>query len=188
MLPMSKLKKRKVRLPQKPSSILQRAMEDFELIEADPRYKINMGKWHSPPNGSKFCQVCAAGAVMAITMKVPLSVDFSPDELQEDDCTIEDDGSIEHKLEFINEMRAGEFDQAIHCVAQFEKGDQDYSRKMNNAFFPVKDDQNYNQFGEDRDEVFPGSGKLDGFSRKKDRKDWKEQMAGIVGFLQAHGC
>lgn len=76
-------------LPDKPSELIRVALVDLEKCEADPRYLINMGSWHSPtcdtddcescardrkaankPNGR--CYVCLAGAVMA------QSLDTSP--------------------------------------------------------------------------------------------------------------
>ena len=57
-------------LPNKLSELIELAVRDVQACEADPRYILNMGRWHAPRNGG--CEVCMAGAVMAQTLRVPL--------------------------------------------------------------------------------------------------------------------
>lgn len=59
-------------LPKIPSKLLQLAMDDLALIEKDERYTVNMSHWHHSWNSlADRCSVCLAGAVMAMTCKVP---------------------------------------------------------------------------------------------------------------------
>ena len=60
---MTVTKKRKpsIRLPDKPSELIDVALADLRKAEKDG-CMIDMGEWHVPFDGS--CSVCAAGAVM----------------------------------------------------------------------------------------------------------------------------
>ena len=49
-------------LPDLPSQLIRRALEDMEAVEKLPNYRINTGVWHEP-NG-EVCEVCVAGATM----------------------------------------------------------------------------------------------------------------------------
>jgi hypothetical protein len=57
-------------LPDKPSGLLRRALEDLERCRQDPRYEIDMGVWHLS-FAPGVCTVCLAGAVMAQTLEIP---------------------------------------------------------------------------------------------------------------------
>lgn len=83
------------RLPDKLSELLYIALEDLEKVEADPRYKIDMGAWHRP-NGK--CSVCAAGSVMAMRLGVGLDEPAHPGEF---------DWDTDNKLMAINALRVG---------------------------------------------------------------------------------
>lgn len=59
------------RLPELPSDLIKVALGDIERVEADSRYRINMGVWHSPIGymiARSQCEVCFAGAVIAKTL------------------------------------------------------------------------------------------------------------------------
>jgi len=59
--------KRKIKL----STMILWALTDMEKCEADPRYTINMGSWHTPElrdEQGTVCHVCMAGSVMAQRM------------------------------------------------------------------------------------------------------------------------
>jgi len=59
--------------PLKLSDAIDIALEDFKIIRLDPRYEINMSKWHEPDmaydeasgEDRPACAVCFAGTVMA---------------------------------------------------------------------------------------------------------------------------
>lgn len=59
------------KLPRKPSALIRLALRDLRAVEADPRYRVDMGKCHEPYNG--VCYVGLAGAVMAVTLKAESS-------------------------------------------------------------------------------------------------------------------
>jgi hypothetical protein len=50
-------------LPDKPSELLRMGLEDFAKIEADPRYVVDLRRWHLPDGAA--CRVGVTGAVMA---------------------------------------------------------------------------------------------------------------------------
>lgn len=53
-------------LPDVPSELIRVALGDLAKAEADDRYAIDMGTWHSV--GDDTCEVCLAGAVMAMSL------------------------------------------------------------------------------------------------------------------------
>lgn len=87
-------KKRMVKLPVKLSALIELTIADIKKAERSPRYVVNMDIWHEPrveqvwseKRGEFFmpkvetCTVCAAGSVMAGTLKVPLSTDCGPED------------------------------------------------------------------------------------------------------------
>ena len=83
-------------LPDKPSELIRIALDDLEACEADPRYEIDMGRWHGAADPT--CSVCLAGAVMAQRLRISLDTDASPSSFDPDtDC----------KLLALNEFRMG---------------------------------------------------------------------------------
>jgi hypothetical protein len=52
------------------SGLIRIALADLIECEKDPRYRIDMDDWHVP---NSHCAVCLAGAVMAKTIKLPIS-------------------------------------------------------------------------------------------------------------------
>lgn len=57
--------KRPEHLPQKPSKLIRRALQDLEAVERSPKYSVHMGFYHSPRAIDDACAVCFAGAVIA---------------------------------------------------------------------------------------------------------------------------
>lgn len=45
--------------------LLALACDDFEKVLADPKYRVNMSRWHMPSQSGKTCSVCLAGSVLA---------------------------------------------------------------------------------------------------------------------------
>lgn len=67
-----------MKLPDKPSELLTLALKDLEACKRDSNYSISMSVWHSFEPNDRQCYVCMAGAVMAQTMKVPLTKMIDP--------------------------------------------------------------------------------------------------------------
>lgn len=67
-------------LPNKPSELLNLALNDLELCEKDSKYVINMGTWHLPEEED--CLVCLAGAVMAKSLDCDIDAEISPSEMK----------------------------------------------------------------------------------------------------------
>jgi hypothetical protein len=87
---------RKLRLPDKPSSLILVALKDLRRVEKLKRiYRIEMGDWH---RSNSHCSVCLAGAVMTRVCSpkedvVPGDSRFSCD--------------VTNKLLALNDFRAG---------------------------------------------------------------------------------
>lgn len=64
--------------PKKLSEALRQAVADAKALEVTPGYRLNMFTWHSPRTGSKPCEVCMAGAVMARRRMVGIRVGADP--------------------------------------------------------------------------------------------------------------
>ncbi len=121
-------------LPVKLSDLVDLALDDLEKVEKDPRYMVRMSSWHVSPDIMMLrgeepkCGVCFAGAVMAMTMKVPLdrTIEFF-DEVPDD---FEPTPLKWRKYQALDRFRRGQVDVAI---AQL-RGDDDcdnYSRERN---------------------------------------------------------
>lgn len=89
-------------LPNKPSEILELALQDLDLCELDPDYKINMGQWHT---GGEICQVCLAGSILAKTIGVPKNISFDPKGFSP---------SIRCKMDFLEYVRLGYIGKAYN--------------------------------------------------------------------------
>jgi len=87
------------KLPDKPSELLYLALSDFEKVEKDPRYVVDMRRWHNPISGQ--CHVCLAGSILAKTMKYPVDR-FVPQVLYGKDI-------LDNKLMAIDCFRRGDF-------------------------------------------------------------------------------
>ena len=163
------------RLPDKPSELLILAMEDIERVEADPRYKIDMGSWHEP-NGK--CKVCAAGSVMAKTLKLPINVnsDYEGCHVETNEQNVDFDSDTERKLAAINSFRCGDM--------------YDGFKKMNLSSKIPRSFQYFNEYGQEKTLEYgpldPYDDHLDDLSQYN-RKEWKAHMATIIGILQAEG-
>jgi hypothetical protein len=68
------------RLTSTPSALILAALADLEQVENDPRYRVDMGTWHSP-NGT--CAVCFAGSVIAFGLGAQPDEFVDPDDLDE---------------------------------------------------------------------------------------------------------
>ena len=68
-------------LPDKLSELLAVALHDMDQVRALPgRFVIDMSMWHTPVQTQdvSICQVCLAGAVMAMTLEIPDRVFSEP--------------------------------------------------------------------------------------------------------------
>ena len=122
--------------PEKYWQLLELALADFDVIRQDPRYEINMMRFHDTSEHTNVCFVCLAGAVMARTLHAPptetkLCVDFptwqkalyaisnlalgcTPDNL--------DSSTYDELLRFQTPIRAQEFhDNPIHWRIHMDK-------------------------------------------------------------------
>jgi hypothetical protein len=60
----------------KPSELIELALHDLEVVESMPdKYSVNMAFWHMSDYGT--CEVCLAGAVMAVSLHVPIKTSIS---------------------------------------------------------------------------------------------------------------
>jgi hypothetical protein len=59
--------------------LLALALDDFEHMLGDPRYKIDFGFWHEPDEDGGDCSICMAGAVIARRLCLDPTQEKEPD-------------------------------------------------------------------------------------------------------------
>lgn len=70
-------------LPEKLSALIRVAVADLEKVESDRQYKVKMSSWHCPVAGR--CEVCLAGAVMAMSLGAPVGASCLPNGFEDED-------------------------------------------------------------------------------------------------------
>jgi|ERR1700722_2650209 len=107
------IKSKKVILPKKMSKLIKVALRDMRKAEAKPdKYVINMSEWYNPDQtvdcvlsgdnnivieSKPVCVMCAAGSVMAFTLKATKAAD-GPEHFPDN----------EHQLSAIDDLRCGQ--------------------------------------------------------------------------------
>jgi len=110
------------RLPPIGPLLIHAALEDLELVEKDPRYKVSMNKWHVPswprdPAGE--CYVCLAGAVIAKRLGEKTSELVEPSDYSTRICVA---------LHWIDNVRKGEIAIGNH-IAHVSMPEYQFNRK-----------------------------------------------------------
>ncbi len=102
-------------LADKPSDLLEQAMEDLEKIEKCQNYRINMRWWHIPTrdtttetNMDNACTVCLAGAVMACSLGADPTKDIGPEYFGEPTAL---------KLHALDSLRSGRVAEALDWLS-----------------------------------------------------------------------
>lgn len=72
-----KISKPPAKPPAKMSEMVDLCIDDIKKVEASKGYAIRMSTWHSPDSNG-LCHVCAAGAIIAKTLKAPKDDGASP--------------------------------------------------------------------------------------------------------------
>lgn len=107
---------KKIILPKKMSSLIKIALRDIRLAEESEDYVINMNRWHVPKDAvctleenpaevikrHQVCSVCAAGAVMAFSLKAPKNKELEPEKFK----------GNETQLEALDSLREGDVGEA----------------------------------------------------------------------------
>ncbi len=105
---------KKQRLPNKPSDLIEVAMNDLNSLERSRKYIINMHTWHSPEYGSGGktgrCYICLAGSVMAKTLGADIEGDLGP-------CDFST--NIAKKLNALDEFRVGGVGTGLYAMDIF---------------------------------------------------------------------
>lgn len=109
-------------LPDKPSLLLEKALEDLEECEKSEDYYIDMGHWHfkkSSDTGREVCNVCMAGSVLANRFEGAESCLGSPSKMHSEGDISEEDAD---KLMAIDILRQGNVFEGLRIldIAQFE--------------------------------------------------------------------
>lgn len=89
-------------LPDLPSALIRFALADLALVEADPRYFVEMGDWHYPSAGT--CEVCLAGAVMAKSLGTSPDTPHHPFDFED---------PLANKLRALNFFHTGDLQAAF---------------------------------------------------------------------------
>lgn len=101
---MAKVKSAKAhKLPSKPSALIRLALADLRAVEKSKKYVVNMGKYHGADLTGK-CEVCFAGAVMAMSLGAAISVEMVPTDFPV---------ATKRKLEALNYFRCGMIGSAL---------------------------------------------------------------------------
>jgi len=90
-------------LPDKMSDLLALAARDLRAVEEDSAYRVDMSDWHFPDPYTGQCEVCMAGAVLAVTVGVDPQEEFVPDTMTLD---------LHKKMLAINSLRMGNVHKA----------------------------------------------------------------------------
>ncbi len=94
----------------KPSELICLAIHNLEVIESKPeKYKVNMSDWHKPMIAmiaNSKCEVCLAGALIAITLHAPIDQHLTPIDFPK----------IKNLLYAINEFRMGRINRGLDCM------------------------------------------------------------------------
>ena len=100
-------------LPDKPSQLIEDALEDLQQVERSNDYIVDMDKWHCPqPRGEdgeaplEICCVCLAGAVMAESLHSDPDSSLIPDHFLPDTDT-------RNKLFALEYFRGGMWEDAL---------------------------------------------------------------------------
>ena len=97
----------------KPSELLELALNDLELCEKDPRYRIDMSDWHLTLTPHGVCSVCLAGAMLA------KSTDWPIDETYDLFC-----GEHDTQVEAVDMLRNGSIGRALLHLGVISYGDE----------------------------------------------------------------
>lgn len=111
-----------MKLPDKLSDLIDLAVTDLEVIEKNPRYKVDMSRFHT---GGDPCLVCFAGAIMANTFGVSCKEQAHPWEFPE---------HTENRLYTLNYIR----DYRINDAIKFFHGtpcDKSYMENLNSILY-----------------------------------------------------
>ena len=105
------MKRMKRALPDRPSELIDIALEDLEAVEKDPKYRVNMSAWHRPDpfSGDGMCVVCLAGAVMArrTAKGLPRDFSFKPSDYGPRNFV---------RLHALNDLRTGDVEDALGAL------------------------------------------------------------------------
>lgn len=106
------------KLPGKPSALIRLALADLAKVRKDPRYKVDMTGWHY--KAASKCHVCAAGAVMAKTLKKNINRKFDARNFgEESEALVAIDnmrrGWVGIALAFLGLPNGGKFSRTMSC-------------------------------------------------------------------------
>lgn len=96
-----------LKLPQIPSQLIRLACDDLEWVRARPEtYVIDMGLWMTPLDSNR-CAVCMAGAVMAFSLKAPITKSKVPFDYGAPNA---------NRLVALDHFRVGKIDEGLYSL------------------------------------------------------------------------
>ena len=122
-----------MQLPHKLSALTRLAINDLQLVMADPDYKVNMNTWHEPREGK--CAVCFAGSVMAKSLGVSQKDNISPSQFGENNnralCALDliRIGRIKASLELVDQELPRRFPVEVN-VTPFAENPEEFIADM----------------------------------------------------------
>ena len=96
------------------------ALDDLELVDNDPNYKINMDFWHAKQKGNTHCEVCLAGSLLAKTFG------FDVESVGNWDIENLVKSEIMCRLYAINAIRKGKLSMALWYLKIFDWGENEW--------------------------------------------------------------
>lgn len=102
-------------LPEKPSALIRLALGDLRKVEQDERYEVYMGDWHNPGMDGT-CEVCLAGAVMAMSLGADIRAYSLPSDFHEQDQ------ATTERLLALNQFRTGHINAGLTIMRYFGRG------------------------------------------------------------------
>ncbi len=117
-------------LPSKLSDLIDVALRDLELCEANPKININMSVWYEKYHSKDYCSVCLAGAVLLQTLPKALVEGIKLNDYWCSDI-FEMDGKnqrLEAKLCALDNIRMGEVHRALVNLGLVEEGSDNFYR------------------------------------------------------------
>lgn len=98
----------RIKLPNKPSKLIELALKDLKKCEKSKKYKIDMLRWHTFMRSK--CYVCLSGSVIAQTLKIKPTIRAKPVGTFNFNSAVQKRFSkdTKNKLQALNFFRVGE--------------------------------------------------------------------------------
>ena len=101
-------------LPSTLFGLLGTALDDFAVIEKDPKYRVAMNIWHEYDATKDQCIVSLSGAILAVTKSMNRRINIKLGSIYDDGYPIA--ASLKRKLFAIDDLRIGDVKSAWRTI------------------------------------------------------------------------